>query len=89
MKVIKFHIEKDMYIISGKNREEILGYFLELINLEETVITSEEEVPEETWDEKFIDMHEEDGEEPFKASINQLTCGDIAVLICTNDPDYF
>lgn len=72
MKVFKFNVGEDYYAVSGKTRKAALEYLLDDMSIEEKDITSEEEIPKEKWDEKFISVWEDNdtSKKPFKISIN-------------------
>lgn len=88
MKVFKFNSGDLIYAYSGNTEEEAKAALIDQVG--ETTIDSVEEIPETDWDEKFIQMWEDNDREsgiPYKVSIRELLDSE-PVLIFTNDTDF-
>lgn len=85
MKVFKFTLGEYHYGYSGNTEEEARQTMFEDIG--EMEIDSVEEIPESKWDEKFINIWEDNDftTEPYKSSIRDQLFDDIPMMIFTND----
>ena len=85
MKVIKFYAGEYFYAVAALTDEEAEAYLFECAG--EMDIDKAEEIPESDWDEKIIEMYEDNDTESaqFFVSIREEICGTHPQLIFTND----
>lgn len=90
MKVIVFTtLDEDYFAVHGTDRESMLKFLLEKeLITESTEIIDEEEIPESEWDEKFINIWEDNDHdnEPFQVSIRECL-ENTPTMIFSNDSD--
>lgn len=86
MKVFKFYCEDHCYAFSGETEDQAKECFFETIC--QMQIDKVEEIPEDQWDDKFINIWEDNDHdnEPFKVSIRECI-ENTPTLIFTNDID--
>jgi hypothetical protein len=89
MKVFKFYSLDLYYAYSGENWQQARAALFS--DYGEMPIKRIEEIPETQWNDKFINMWEDNdfNNEPEKLSINDLMTGNLPELIFTNDLDSF
>ena len=88
MKVFRFYSDDEQYVYSGADENEAKEALFEHIG--ECVITKVEEIPEDQWDEKNINVWEDNDMDkaPFKVSIRECLSGDTPICICTTAWDF-
>jgi len=87
MKVFKFKSCQYIYAFSGNTEEEAKATLIEQVG--EISIDSVEEIPESEWDERFIQMWEDNDRtegKPYKVSIRELIDNEPG-LVYSNDTD--
>ena len=86
MKVFKFYYDDCHTAFSGKDQQEATEALLEWVG--EVEIDKVEEIPESEWDEKFINIWEDNDHdnEPFKVSIRECL-ENTPTMIFSNDSD--
>lgn len=93
MKVIKFNVGAYFYAIYGENREDILKFLIEDSHAisNESEIDYEEEITNNKWDEKTIEVREDNDieSEPFLVSINDVLVEGATDIVFTNDTSLF
>lgn len=89
IKVFKFYSEENIYCYSGKTEEEAKQCLFEQVG--EMTIDKVEEISESDWDDKNIDVWEDNDfeSEPYQISIREQITGDEPQLIFTNDLSMF
>lgn len=90
MKVVRFDTKEYQYCYAGKNIDEIREHFLYNEGIEEEDIINETEIPVRAWDEKFINIWENNdySKRPYKVSINDQIVGTGIHLIYTTDINF-
>lgn len=83
MKIIKFYSKQLFYFVSGETELEAIETLFDLAG--EMEIDKQEEIPESEWDEKLIEIHDEDDDSLFKASLRELITTNASEILGTND----
>lgn len=88
-KVFKFYSDDNIYCYSGKTEEEAKQCLFEQVG--EMTIDNVEEIKEECWDDKTINVWEDNDfeKEPYQTSIREQIIGDEPQFIFTNDMSMF
>lgn len=94
MKVFKIFADQFIYAIAALTEEEARAHFAyEIKDISSSVgdIDKVEEIPQDKWEEKNIEMHEDNDteNEPFYISIREAICGEDPQLLFTNDNSMF
>jgi hypothetical protein len=89
MKVFKFYSDRYYYAYSGNSEEEAKESLFEEVG--EINIEKVEEIPESEWDEKTINVWEDNDfeKEPYKESIRDSFIGNKPQMVYTNDYSLF
>lgn len=82
MKIIKFYSNELFYFVSGKTESEAKETLFDIAG--EMKIDKSEEIPESEWDEKLIEINDEEKDSVFKASLRELISSTPEIL-GTND----
>jgi hypothetical protein len=87
MKVFKFFSKENVYAIAASSQILAEEYLKDDMNIES--FDKVEDVPQDKWDEKIIEMYEDNDreKEQFYISIREAICGDEPQIIFTNDSD--
>jgi len=88
MKVFKFTSEDYYWAVSGESEEQAKDYLFEIVG--EMTIDKVEEIPESEWDEKIINIWEDNDfeTESFKVSIREEMYSNEPQIIYSNDLDF-
>jgi hypothetical protein len=85
MRVFLFNSDDLYWAVSGQDREQAKNYLFDFVG--EMKITKIEEIPESKWDDKTINIWEDNDleTEPFKVSIREELFNNEPSIIYTND----
>jgi hypothetical protein len=88
MKVFKFYCGESYYAYAAETKELAINEFNEQIG---DLYTICEEIPESEWDEKIINVWEDNDftKKPFKESIRDIMYGSEPQMIFTNNMSSF
>lgn len=85
MKIFKFYCDKYYYAYSGNSEDEARECLFEQMG--EMNLDKVEEIPESEWNEKFINIWDDNDfeKEPYKESISDIIFNNEPQMIFTND----
>ena len=88
IRVFKFTSNDLYWAVSGHDQDDAKNYLFEVVG--EMNITKIEEIPESKWDDKTINIWEDNDleTESFKVSIREELQGEDPSIIYTNDLDF-